>query len=274
MPERGEVYLMTRRLRKRLPIGTKITNIRSYDPELPYTVPKEHFPLIITKISSRAKKTYIEFSNNYGMLISYGMTASWTTTLTDHTKYKFYAEKHNGGQSRYYWQCVRKLHCEVIEYLKLKKLKKKLDDLGLDIYYDDLSDKDIINSYPRGKNICGFLLDGTFAGIGNYLKSMIIYRNGISPYRNTKDLTDKEKIAIWYTAKEIVKEVIAMGGHCVEDFALDDGLPLGTYDTTPYLPKLWGPEGSPKKQHDLKGNKIIKEYFGGRVTYWCPNIQK
>ena len=279
MPERGEVYLMTRRLRKRMPIGTIITKIRAYDDDLPCPVPKEHFPLKITKISSRSKKTYMEFENGYGMLISYGMTASWKVKPPEFVKYKFYVESATAGVSsmkvtRYYWQCIRKLHCETVEYMRLKKLHKKLDDLGLDIYYDEPDEKIIIANYPpRGKNVCAFLLDGTFGGIGNYLKSMIIYRTGISPHRNTKDLSDKEKVAIWNTAKDIVKEVIGMGGHCVQDFELDDDKKLGEYDTTPYLPKLWKNKNM-RTPRDAKGNKIVREYLGGRVTYWCPELQK
>ncbi len=270
MPERGEVYLMTKRLRKRWPIGTTITKVRSYDTHMPINIPDDHYPLCVSKISSRSKKSYVNFDNGYSLLISYGMTAAWKIYKSQSTKYKFYCYG-EATISEYYWQCVRKLHCETVVYMKTKKLRKELDKLGWDIYYDNPSDEEIINSYStRGKNICGFLLDGTFAGIGNYIKSCLLYRCGISPYRNTKDLTDKEKVDIWNTAKEIVNEVIDMGGHCIQDFSLDDDKQLGEYDTTPYLPRLWKESGRPR---DINKNIILRENIGGRVTYWCPKVQ-
>jgi formamidopyrimidine-DNA glycosylase len=209
------------------------------------------------------------FDNGHGLLISYGMTGRWNMERTKHAKYEFVGKSENNGENKIhcYWECVRKFTSETVEYLLKTEIKKKFVKLGYDIYYDSPSDEEIIASYPpRGQNVCAFLLSQRWIGVGNYIKSVILYRCGVSPHRNTKNLSDAEKIALFAEAKKITREVIRMGGHTIESFYLDDGKTLGYYDTTPYLPK--GP------RHDQNGNKIKVENIGTRVTFWCPKIQK
>jgi formamidopyrimidine-DNA glycosylase len=273
MPERGEVFLFSQRLNERFPDGSEITKIECFDPDYDLlfltglsAVPLElkgTFPLTVKKISSKGKKSYIIFTNGMAMLISYGMTGSWNIKKTKWSRYAF-----SSSSVTVYWQSKRKLPTEKIEYMSVAELNDSLDRLGYDIYYDTPSEEEILNCYPkRGRNVCSFLLEQDagkgFAGIGNYIKSIVLYRLNISPHRNTKNLSRKEKIAIFHTAKEIVTEVINMGGHTIHDWALDDNSKLEKYDTTPY-----GIKGK-----DKRGNQIKIENIGGRVTYWCPATQ-
>lgn len=277
MPERGEVYLMTQRIRQKFPKGTILEKIVYLDNKGGSSkldkmlIPVDHFPLTIRKTYSRGKKTIILFDNNMGLLVSYGMTASWRIFRNKPAVYQFiFLVK--GKKVNYYWQAVRKFHCEYVMYDSRRKIAELARKNGYDIYKDNPTDQEIISSYPpRGTNICAFLRSNKFDGIGNYLCCVILYRLRLSPYKNTSELTNKQKIDIFYTGKKIVKEVIELGGHTVENFYLDDEKPLGEYDTTPYLPKLYR---AGKSMTDKKGRKITRDIIGGRCTYWCPQLQK
>src|SRR5579864_4927237 len=140
MPERHEVLTFTRDFRKRFPPGSQITNIECHHSSYQLPIPPSHFPLTISKVGSKGKKTFIKFTNGMAFLVSYGMTASWRLKKSADTKYTFVF---SGGE-KYYWQTVRRLHCEKIEYLTHETIQERLDELGLDIYLARPSDEEIL----------------------------------------------------------------------------------------------------------------------------------
>lgn len=268
MPERAEVAIFTIDLKAQFPKGSIIDKIESFDDSFPVPIPKRDFPLTVKRVSSKGKKSYIVFENNMALLVSYGMTASWSDQKTKFTKFKF-----KSVDSVYYWQCKRKLHCETVKYMTREDLYLQLADLGLDIYHprEEATESIILSKY-NGKNgkpftrlIYTFLMDQRrFCGIGNYLRCMILYRMKISPFRKVSELTKEEKIGIYTVANVIIEEIIAMGGHTVFDWQRADGRTLGHYDVTPY-----------KKINDNKGNYVKMEKVGiNSHIYWCPDIQK
>lgn len=268
LPERGEIVIFTRDLKSRIPIGSKIIDIQCHINGYELGIARSSFPLEVKAVASKGKKTYVRFTNGMCLLVSYGMTASWRIKKTKFTRYSFHIEKEGVKEPRsvYYWQTKRGLHCETIEYLSNEEIDKRLAELGLDIYRDQPSDQEILNAYltkagkVQRKNVCAFLLDQRFfCGVGNYIKCMALFRCGISPYRTTDSLSKKEKLALFWASKAIVKEVVTMGGHTIEDWKPDDGRELDSYDTYPFGHK------------DSKDVKV--EMIGGRVTYWVPSKQ-
>lgn len=269
MPEKGEVAIFTRDLKNKFPPGTKIARVKICDPNPKFAlkIPKEDFPLTIKKVRSKGKKTYVYLTNGMGFLVSYGMGGAWKVKKTELTKYCFVRE----DGYRYYWQTVRGLHCEFVKYLPQNIIRNELNELGVDVYLSNPTKEEILACYltKRGQmrrcKLYGFLLDqSAFCGIGNYLAARIMYLLHISPHRRVCDLTKKEKLAIFSTAKEIVTEVVNMGGHTIFDWMRDDERPLASYDVTPY-----GMQGK-----DDKGHKIKAEAVGNRTVYWVPATQK
>lgn len=192
--------------------------------------------------------------------ISYGMSGNWSKTRLPTSKYLFV----DADNTEYYWNAHGYYRTvEYIHYITMDQLATRKTRKGYDILLDNPTDDQIVECYPkRGKNVCAFLLDGTFDGIGNYIKCMILHTTRVSPHSNTKGLTRAQKIALFREARWICNVVVAMGGHTIRDFKSDDGRQLGTYDTTPY--------GSTTDSH---GNSVVKEKIGGRSTYWCPAVQ-
>ena len=111
-----------------------------------------------------------------------------------------------------------------LQYLSEKYLiQNKLKSLGADVFTPEYN-LDYVNSVlgsPKleNKTIVEVLMNqAKFCGVGNYLKSEILYACQISPHRLLKDLSDSDKKNIHTQSKRIVKESYADGGGSAGDF--------------------------------------------------------
>lgn len=272
MPERAEVFLMTREFKSKFPPGSQIQKIKilNRDSKFTLTLSETDFPLTIKKVGSKGKKTYIYLTNGMGFFVSYGMGGGWKIEKTKSSKYCFV----RADGYKYYWQTERGLHCEFVKYLPKREIRDELAKLGLDVYVSEPTKEEILARYltKQGKvrrcQIHSFLMDQTaFCGVGNYLLCRVLYLTNISPHRRVCDLSKREKISIFATVKTIVTEVVERGGHTIFDWKPDDDRELEPYDVTPY--------GVKKGQKDSKGHKIKMEAISkSRHIYWVPATQK
>lgn len=130
------------------------------------------------------------------------------------------------------------------------------------ITYDMYKNK-ILNSRTAEKQICWWMMEQKFfSGIGNYLKSEILYRCRISPYRLLKNLNENDIQLLYYWSIQIIKESYLKGGLTIATYEDPDGN-MGTYQPLVYKQKM-----------DPHNNPIIKETLSDkRTTHWCPNMQ-
>nr|QBK87414.1 MAG: formamidopyrimidine-DNA glycosylase [Marseillevirus LCMAC201] len=266
-PEGPEVYVMTQRMYSRFPSGTILVQIEILNErysDIPADFLKK-LPLKIIDITSKGKKTIVKFNKKRVLLISYGMSGHWETSPSKHAQLEFTFATPVGLQSKYYWVSSRSLPTCVVRFLDYATLNSELDKLGLDIIHDDPDPEVVIDVYGKTrKNICAFMMDQTkFAGIGNYIKAVVLYRCEISPHRKTNELDDCEKWLIWETAQEVASEAISAKGMGIRDYKDESGKRVGVaFDITPY-----------NKKKDSKGNTVVTEYIAGRTTWWVPAVQ-
>lgn len=131
--------------------------------------------------------------------------------------------------------------------------------ITLQMYYDKIKNKRTLH-----KEICWWMLEQKyFSGIGNYLKSEILYRCGIAPYRTLGSLTDQEIKLLLYWSIEVIKESYSGYGLTIATYADPDGN-LGNYVRRVY-----------KQPYDPNGYPVLREVLTDkRGTYWCPKLQK
>jgi endonuclease-8 len=99
------------------------------------------------------------------------------------------------------------------------------------------------------------LLDALFSGIGNYLKSEILYEARISPLRKVSKVTDQEWKTFLAAAKRIIKRRIKI---------------ISSGDVTEYMETM----RVYRKKLDPEGNKVHTHVSKtGRTTYWVPKLQ-
>lgn len=151
-------------------------------------------------------------------------------------------------------------------------LKNKLNKIGVDIlqslfksnnslevaWYKAFNNKRLCN-----RQICQMLLDQSyFSGIGNYLKSEILYQAQICPSRTLSKLSGQDIQNLLEAAKDIVFKVYQTRGHSFKSYIHPSGS-KGSFKPLIY-----------KNQFDSFGNQIIKEEFKDkRSTYWVPQVQ-
>jgi formamidopyrimidine-DNA glycosylase len=106
------------------------------------------------------------------------------------------------------------------------------------------------------------------SGIGNYLRSDILWLSKISPYRKVKDLSEDELKLLYKNTR-----LLTWG-----DYNYKEALKLKIITKKDKLPKDYERNFFVyKMDYDIYGNKIIKEplYTGKekRFIYWIPSIQ-
>jgi formamidopyrimidine-DNA glycosylase len=102
----------------------------------------------------------------------------------------------------------------------------------------------------------------TIAGIGNYLKSEILYHSRLHPMRTVDSLTDKECRRLYNSSMLLIREAYNCKGLTISDYLTPYG-ERGTYE-----PKVY------QKERDPRGRKVIKEQLGGRGTFWVAEVQR
>lgn len=129
---------------------------------------------------------------------------------------------------------------------------------------------DSIRSPRRGNmEICKFLMKQEYcSGIGNYLKSEILYRSRIHPFRKLSTLSDSEIVTLHSVSLSTIREAYQCGGLTHGTF-LDPDMEKGSFPI--YIYKRAG-------QLDPFGNPILfvskKDSPDGRGTYFVPEVQR
>lgn len=120
----------------------------------------------------------------------------------------------------------------------------------------------IRSSRIRNNDICSFLLNQKwFSGIGNYLKSEILFDSYIHPKRIVGTLSCDEIQRLWNSIHKIINESYINGGCTLYTFIQPNG-GIGKY-----IPKVYN------RTIDDFGHAIIEELINDRKTYWVREIQ-
>jgi endonuclease-8 len=228
---------------------------------------------VINRIHCKGKHIFFElFVNGVLKYLSshLAMTGRWTNTRGEYTKawmvlynpivkqdwVLYYDDKRNFGK---------------IILISPQEYQIKLSDIGPDLLSDVIDPKDwytkIKNNRIKPKMICDFLLEQKyFSGIGNYLKSEILYICKIKPDRPLCSLSDEEINKILEVSLATIRESYSYGGLTIEDFWSPEGK-KGVYPCRVYSRKT-----------DDHGFHVItaklKATKGDRTTHWVAEVQK
>lgn len=122
---------------------------------------------------------------------------------------------------------------------------------------------------PNGK-IKTVLMDQTIlAGIGNIYSDEILWKTGINPEREIKNIKDSEFKKIFITTQQILKKSISLGGDSMSDYI---NL-FGKKGKFQFYHKAYRRTGEKCEKLNCKG--IIKrKVVNGRSAHFCPMHQK
>lgn len=118
----------------------------------------------------------------------------------------------------------------------------------------------------NNRNIKIALMDQkTIAGIGNIYACEALFKAGISPTRNTRNITAQEYHKLYNSLVEIINFAIQKRGSTISDY-IDAFGNKGEYQ---YYHKIYGKKICPNCSSKVKTIKIQE-----RLTYFCPVCQK
>ena len=265
MPELPEVKVMATIANKYFS-NTMIENIdilySKYKRKAPdnYKEFMERLPIKIKKINSKGKFIWFELENEWSIWIIPSMTGYLQPNEGKFTKIIFYTTNDN-----IYFSDMRNFG--QIFFCKSKdKLNKKLKELGGDVLLEDIQTQYLINKLKKLKQtqyIGDILLNQKIlAGVGNYIRADALYLSKISPFRQIKDLTEKELEMLLYNIKKIINKSYK----CQLNYALNKynyKEQTECYDFYVYSKKITD-----------KGEKVHnKKMKNERTIWWVPDIQ-
>jgi len=172
---------------------------------------------------------------------------------------------------------------KITGYTDANKLQQVLDQMGPDVlaYSIELYNPEVkefvvkdkltierwssILNHRLGqkKQLADFLMHQEYiCGIGNYLKSEILYRAKLRPDRLVSSLTNTEREILWQVSLDTIYQSFLAGGLTLRSY-LDPEGNRGTFKHLVYGLKI-----------DSNGYRILTSKFkDGRTTFWVPEIQ-
>jgi endonuclease-8 len=122
----------------------------------------------------------------------------------------------------------------------------------------------------RGRALGGLLLDqGFLAGVGNYLRSEILFFAGLLPEHRPRDLTDEERAALAAAAREVTRRSYRTGGVTELSDLANDAKTRGEPRRL-YRHAVFARAGEACRRC---GEVIEQETVAGRRLYLCPGCQ-
>lgn len=279
MPEGPEVrrttdYLLKFKNKILVNITFNSGRYKKHGPFKNFSQLKKDFPLKIIEVNCKGKFIYFIFENNMVLFNTLGMSGSWQTIEAKHNNISFHFDN---LKSTLYFNDYRNFG--TFSYQNKEELNKKLNELGPDILMEHLEFKKFRDRIERKRNdtkIGSCLLDQKVAcGCGNYLRAEVLYQCKINPFRELKDITEKEYLDIWdkltkiawifYDYQKGIKNKI---------FTKNDKL-IKTYVSKDYNDYYYYHNFMVYfQEEDPFGNRIIREKMGSRTIHYVPKIQK
>jgi DNA-formamidopyrimidine glycosylase len=265
MPEGPEVKIVADFLNKKLKNKT-ITDLnycsKPYKQKYGELIKElnQFTPIKFEKVFCIGKASFLKIGKHHYFSYHLGMTGKWSEIKEKHSHLII----KTSDQDQLYFTDTRRFGN--IKLLKegdlLKKYPKERDLLNYNTSIKKNVDY-LIKNIQTNQEVCKVLLNQKyFCGVGNYLKSEILYHSKIHPHRSWPSLNKKEITNLCMFTREIMKKAYMSGGAELRDFKnpkKNSKLQLIAY----------GKKIDSKKR--LIVNDITKDQ---RRTYWCPKIQK
>ena len=215
MPEGPEAKIMVDSLQKY--IGSNLTDLKITSGRyIKHKLPNNYSKFLkdlsskIKEINCKGKFIYFILENDWTIWITLGMSGHFVFRKYKHSHYTFETSK-----GKFYLDDVRNFGTINFNKLNDKKcnLNERLGKLGLDPLQEKITFEQFLEKYNRfakrskNKLIAVLLLDQKFiAGIGNYLRSDILYVADINPQKKLSELSKKKLEDLYNAILKIMKE--------------------------------------------------------------------
>ncbi len=225
---------------------------------------KRQLPLKCIDVKKKGKVLFIYFEKDWCIISKLGLSGWWYCD-GDEPKWrrntKNVVMKFSNRQELVYSDFMN--YGTLTFTQDINKINTEYDTLAPDILDNSTTSRELINrinslSMKKQEHLLEDILVEQkiiVSGIGNYLKSEVLYDAKISPLRKIKDVSRSEWTRIFQSAKKISRMMYKV--------LLTQQLDLYMNSMKVY-----------HKDKDPLGNTITKHKTkGGRMTFWVPHIQ-
>lgn len=217
---------------------------------------------IIQSVNVKGKLLYWQFSNDWIMLNTLGMSGCWTFTKVKHCDIECIFGDDN---QKIYFKDMR--HFGTLKFIKKEDLPKKLKTIGPDVLTEQFTKEIWMKLCDKHQNwtLPKLLMNQRkLSGVGNYLKSEILYASRVSPLVDIKELSEGKKICIYDNIKKIAMASLRAQGVSIRDYSAPDGKD-GDYQFAFKVYSQAFDENNYEVQRITTADK--------RTTHWIPQVQ-
>lgn len=227
----------------------------------------------VKNVEARAKALLTYFEDDLVMYSHNQLYGKWMISEAGEepdTNRSLRVAIHNGEQSAYLYSASE------IEILNHQDVENHdyIKKLGPDVIHPKTNYSDIEAQYKsdkfKNRKLTTLLLDQSFiSGIGNYLRSEIMFYAGVNPHHKLREYSEAEKEALAEATIKLSKRSYETGGitndpGIVEALKREDAT-YGEYRHFVY-------NRTDDRCHKC-GEVIEEDKTGGRKIYFCPNCQ-
>ena len=260
MPEIAEVRITSEELQTL--VGKKVTRIKYLHESFRIQIEEDcsldpKSPGKIEYVGSYGKRLLFDFQDGT-LVVALGMTGMFHTALegeerenNKHDRIIFHLE----GGERFYYNDIRMVGSSLT-------FVKQFERVGIDLLRGRCSQKllrEILQKHAQ-MNISSLLLNRQdyFPGIGNYLKSEILYHSRTSPFASCSEVNVRR---LHLALHEVPRQAYREGGLTISTFYTPSG------KKGLFRKQVYDEERCPK------GHRITYLKQSGRGTYYCKKCQ-
>lgn len=228
---------------------------------------------LVTKVASKGKGMLIRFDNDLSIYSHNQLYGKWMIRRAysyPDTKRQLRLAIHNQQKSALLYSAS---DIEVLDD-KAIAVHPFLSRLGLDVLDSETTVNKVIarlldKSFNR-RRFTTLLLDQHFlAGLGNYLRSEILFVARIHPNLRPVDCNSEQISTLAKASLKVPQQSYATGG-ITNDLKLVERLKKQGYQRKNYRHWVFGREERPCY---ICSTSIMKEFSSGRKYYFCPSCQ-
>lgn len=219
----------------------------------------DEFPIKLLDVNCKGKMIYLEFSNDWFLVSNLGLTGEW--------EYVSGEMNNNDGNVIFdFGKGGKLLYHDTMSYGQFRIfndrqiMKSLIDKLGVDVLTKDITMSEFREILSKKKNLNKPIVEvisdqSNFAGIGNYLRSEILYAAKINPFMKTEDILndahDMKSLKKWVF--NLPRKSYRKNGS--GNYVTDGEMKFAIY----------------KQKFDPNGNKVQSKKFKNQTVYWVSN---
>lgn len=268
MPEGPECCLLAQKLHKWVS-DRRITMVTIIEGRYHQHGPPVGFERLkhatVQAVGAKGKLIYWILDNDTAILNTLGLSGTWHKSKSKHCGVRFDFEKSTDplNYPTHIW-FKDQLHYGTLKVVTHADLQKKIRSLGWDCLKNP-TDAEHGLTLERWKTVCGkhpswtmpklLMTQTCVSGVGNYLKSEILYDAQVSPHTKVNECTDEEIERIWSAVTRLPRH------------ALDTKQGRGLVIRGRFRMKVY------RKKTDPEGNVVKREKTtDNRMTHWVPAL--